>query len=654
MGEQRNLFLAIALSMLVMLAYDFFFMAPERERRAAEMEAAREAAEMVVGEDGVPRASIQDGVPAPSLSQTKSRADALAETTRVAVQAPAVRGSINLTGARIDDLELTRYRQTVEEDSPPVVFLNPSDARYGFYTYHGWLAGVGGPSDLPGPTTEWQLVEGDVLTPETPVTLRYDSADGLVFLRRISVDENYLFTLEDEIRNESGGDVVLQNYGVVRRKELPPDLTNFMILHEGMVGVFGEKHVMRKYKRMRNDQDKADDRGPNESAYSDRSTGGWLGITDKYWLAAVIPPSELVSGDQSSSIAMRGAFEALRVPGGARDEAEYFANYRLDPITVGASDNPNTAEAENTVRVTSHVFAGAKQAHLLEEYAEEYGIERFEWAIDWGNFWFLTKPFFSLLHWLGIIAGNFGLAILALTVLVKAVFFPIANTSYKAMARMKAVQPKMMELRERHKDDPQRQQQELVKLYQKEKVNPFAGCLPLIPQMIVFFALYKTLFITIEMRHAPFFGWIRDLSAADPTSIWNLFGLLPYDPSGLPLLGGILAIGIWPLLMGLSMAAMQTLNPPPPDPTQAKIFAFLPVIFTFILAPFAAGLVIYWTWNNILSFAQQYVIMRRQGVDTPIGSWMSKRYEDARAGRLGDQFKEALRRVTQALPGGKR
>ncbi|MCG8443118.1 MAG: membrane protein insertase YidC [Caulobacterales bacterium] len=660
MGEQRNLMIAIALAMLVMILYQTFVIAPAEERRRAVMEAAQEAA-AVQSEDGVPVVAVEDGVPVAALVAPKTREEALSETARVAISTPALNGSINLTGARIDDLDLLRYRRTVDQDSPPVTFLNPAGGPYGTYAYHGWLTVAGGPRDLPGPTSEWRLVQGDRLTTQTPVTLRYDSEDGLVFLRTISIDDDYMFTIADEVRNESGADVILQHYGVVRRNELPPDFINFMILHEGMVGVVGGKHVMRKYKRLRRDQEREIARGSQDAAFTGRSTGGWLGVTDKYWLAAIIPPRELSTGDELAAIGMRGAFEAK--PTGRRNEAQYLATFLLDPVAIQGSDDPRTSSvadapgagsAENVLRVTSHLFAGAKQSHLLEQYGRDLGIDRFEWAIDWGNFWFLTKPFFSVLHYLGQVTGNFGVAILCLTVLVKAVFFPIANSSYKAMAKMKALQPQMQELRERFAADPKRQQQELVGLYQREKVNPLAGCLPLIPQMIVFFALYKTLFVTIEMRHAPFVGWIQDLSAPDPTNMWNIFGLLPYDPSGWLIFGDMLAIGVWPLLMGLTMGAMQTLNPPPPDPMQARIFAFLPVVFTIILAPFAAGLVIYWTWNNVLSFAQQYLIMRRQGVDTPIGAFLAKRWEDARAGRLGDQFRDALRRLTKALARQKR
>ncbi len=602
--DQRNLFIAIGLAMAILILYQVFVINPatEQRRKLAEMAEVStvgpDGAPLVTGEPTAPRAPV---VGNPDLAV--DRDDAMAESARVEIRTDALSGSINLRGARLDDLQLLRYGVTIDEDAEPVTLLNPANARYGYYAFHGWLAGVDGPRDLPGPRSEWTQVSGARLTPESPITLRYDSEDGLTFLRTITIDEDYLFSITDEVRNTGASEQALRHYGVVRRNELPPDLANFYILHEGMVGVLDDKLVLRKYNKL-----------AKEGELERRSVGGWLGVTDKYWLTALAPP-------QTASF--QAQFQAPAAGAGN----QYFANFIMDPMVIAPGE---------AVSLTSHVFAGAKRASLLGEYEETYGIPKFDLAIDWGNFWFLTKPFFSVLHFFGEATGNFGVAILMLTVLVKAAFFPIANAAYKSMAKMKEVQPKMTELRERFKDDPQRQQKELMALYQKEKINPLAGCLPLIPQMIVFYALYKTLFVTLEMRHAPFFGWIQDLSAPDPTSMWNIFGLLPFDPSGWPVLGGVLAIGAWPLVMGLSMAAMQSLNPAPPDKIQARIFAFMPIMFTIILAPFAAGLVIYWTWNNLLSFLQQYVIMRRRGVDTPIGLFLSNRYDDARNGRLLD------------------
>ncbi len=667
MDDQRRMFLAIALAGLVFLLYYVFVDVPAQR----EAEEARQAAEAAATQQaGDTLDTPQSGVTA-APSSGLSREAALAARASIPVRTPSLSGSVRLEGAMFDDLELLNYRQEVDEDSAPVVLFRPRAADHAYYAFHGWRRFDGGDPTVPGAggrpgefvvkgDTPWQVMEGGTLAPGRPLVLFYDTPDGALHFRRtILVDEDYMFTIKDAVFNRTDAAVQLQHYGVARRHGVPPDLTNFMILHEGSVGVLDETLVMRKYKRLRNDQEKAG-AAPAEQA---QSVGGWLGFTDKYWLAALIPPTGVHMADTAPDPDAPGAGgQALSVTGqmfvkpAVAGRPEVYENIVwADPVVIAAGEG---------LELHSRLFAGAKQAELLREYRDTFGITDLEKAIDWGMFWFFTKPIHAGLHYFGLWFGNFGLAILMLTVVVKLIFFPIANMSYKSMARMKAITPKMTQLRERYKDDPQRQQQELIELYRKEKVNPAAGCLPLIPQMIVFFALYKTLFITIEMRHAPFFGWIQDMSAPDPTNIWNLFGLLPYDPSGWPILGGILAIGVWPLLMGLSMAAMQTLNPPPPDPIQAKIFAFMPLIFMFFLAQFAAGLVIYWTWNNILSFAQQYVIVRRQGVDTPIGTWMSKTYKRIRSGELSvasvtDGVRQRLGKLAgrarggEAKPGGR-
>ncbi len=596
MGEQRNLIIAVALALLILLGYEFFISGPAKER-AREQIAEREAA--LASDPATP--DIDAPPPAPATLEER-----LSTAQRVPIETPSLRGSLNLTGARFDDLKLLGYGQTVDPDSERVRVLQPGQAPGGYYVVKGWF--VPGVEDdrLPNSATPWRLVAGEELTPDTPITLEYDGYPGLTFRRTISVDDNYMFTLVDRVTNASDQAVTLHPYGSITQNGKPADLANFYILFEGMQGVFDGDLRQRKYNKVSKD-------GPYRY---DEVQSGWLGVTSKYWLTALIP----------------------------MNDASFTANYRSEerPLytnyTASYASQGQVIPAGGEIVAESRVFSGAKRQAQLVEYRKEYGIDRFEDAIDWGNFAFLTKPFFFLLHNFGLWTGSFGIAILMLTVVVKAVFFPIANSSYKAMARMKAVQPEMTKLRERFKDDPQRQQQELIKLYKKEKVNPLAGCLPLLPQMVVFYALYKTLFVTIEMRHAPFFGWINDLSAPDPTNMWNLFGLLPYDPSGWPVLGGFLAIGAWPLIMGISMAAMQSLNPPPPDKMQQRIFAFMPVIFTIILAPFAAGLVIYWTWNNILSFAQQYVIIRRQKVDTPIGTFLSNEWAHVKKGAWSETF----------------
>jgi YidC/Oxa1 family membrane protein insertase len=610
MDNSRNLILAIALSLGFLLVYQYFIIEPAakeaRERSARERAAA-------------PVATAMEGV-SPAAASAAALADEstnLATAARIAIRSQALSGSISLYGARFDDLTLERYDTTLRtEDNPnppPVTLLKSGTEKGGYHAVFGWLGGVDEPRrDLPGPRTLWQADPQAVLTPTSPVRLSYMSADGLQFTRLISMDEDYLFTVTDLVENRSAGAVSLSPYGRVRRIGIPEDLSNFMILHEGLIGVLGKPDsaetlglLQRKYKKLE-----------KEGNMLRRSKGGWLGITDKYWLAAIIP---------NQAAMMEGSFNVARE--GTAPRFDTLA--RQDAIVIGAGQS-----VENTMQF----FAGAKRSSLISQYETEQGIPKLDLAIDWGNFWFLTKPMFAVLSFFQGLLGNFGFAILALTVVVKILFFPLANASYKSMAKMKEVNPKIQELRKRFAADPQRLQKEQMALFQREGVNPLAGCMPILLQMPVFYALYKTLFVTLEMRHAPFIGYIRDLSAPDPTSIWNLFGLLPWNPAAAstwmsdsvpfigPIIGSILVIGFLPVLMGVSMAAMQTLNPPPPDKMQARIFAAMPVVLTVIMAPFAAGLVLYWTWNNILSFLQQYLIVRRMGQETPIGSWMARRW----------------------------
>ncbi|MEN0653632.1 MULTISPECIES: membrane protein insertase YidC [Hyphobacterium] len=576
MGDNRNMFIAIGVSLVFIVLYQVFVLGPASERRQAAQEAARveqeaELANPTIGDDG-------------SVTGALTREQALAAETRIAIDGTGVSGSLSLTGARIDDLRLLRHDTSVDDDSP-VVLLNPRGAPGALFAQDGWSAAGDGPTDTPGNTSEWTLVEGRTLTPDTPVTLEYRGSDGLVFRRVIEIDENYMFTLTDTVENTAGSAATLSRYGMVRQTGIPEDFTNFFILHEGPVGIVGGQLRDVKFNNM--------DPGDEDSW---TGTGGWVGITTKNWLTAVIP-------DQSAEYT--GTFQLIERQG----DDIFQTSYLLQPaeLAPGAS-----------MTSTSRIFAGAKNVDILQAYERDLGIERFDMAVDWGMFWFLTRPYFTVLHWLAQLFGppyGFGFAILAVTVLVKLLFFPLANRSYASMAKMKNLQPKMEEIRKQYPEDKQKQQQEIIQLYQREKVNPIAGCLPILLQIPIFYALYKTLFVTLEMRHQPFPGWIQDLSDRDPTSILNLFGLLPYDPSGISWLA-FLSIGAWPILMGFTMWAQQSLNPPPPDPTQRRIFAFLPLLFTFMLAPFAAGLVIYWAWNNFLSVIQQYVIMRRQGVET--------------------------------------
>ncbi len=427
------------------------------------------------------------------------------------------------------------------------------------------------------------------LRPGQPVTLSYNNGEGLEFRRTISVDDKYLFTLKDEVVNSGAASVPLYPYALVSRHGTP-QTSGYYILHEGMIGVMGDQGEQQfTYKAME-----------DKKLQQFSVTNAWMGITDKYWAAALLPDT------------------------GARVQAEFRAD------TVGATKTYQTGYLLDqqviapgaTGSASARLFAGAKEVAVvginfpLAEvggYNKQLDLNKFDLLIDWGWFYFITKPLFLVMDMIFRWTGNFGVAILMVTVLLKGLFFPLANKSYASMAKMKAVQPQMQALRERYPDDKVKQQQELMELYRREKINPVAGCLPIVIQIPVFFALYKVLFVTIEMRHAPFFGWIRDLSAPDPTNVFNLFGLLPFDPSHLPLIGGFLVLGVWPLIMGVTMWFQMKLNPAPPDPAQKIMFDWMPVIFTFMLASFSSGLVIYWAWNNTLSVIQQSIIMRRNG-----------------------------------------
>ena len=578
MGEdQRNLFIALGLILVIMLGFDAFYMRPQQEAREAERQAALEAA----GELADPDLPVGTGEPATPVYA--DRDEALTGDTRIAIDGPSVIGSFSLTGARFDDIRLVRHTTSIDDDTP-VALLNPIGTEHVFYARDGWQSATPGFNDLPGGSTEWTLVSGETLTPDSPVVLAYDSPSGLHFERTISIDENYLFTLEDTVTNNAASEVEVSRYGLVRHEGMPEDLVNNIAVFEGALAVVDGTLYQSKFTKLED----------GDGAQEESGMGGWVGITQRYWMAAAIP-------DQDRSFTAR--FRTIDRAGTDAFEASYVE--QAQALAPGES-----------LTSTTRIFAGAKELDVLQAVQNDVGIAKFDMAINWGWLWFLARPFVWLLHVLEGFTGQFGLAILALTLIIKLLMFPLANRAYASMAKMKAVQPKMTEIRERYAADQQKQQQALMELYKKEKINPLAGCLPILPQIPIFFALYQTLFNAIEMRHAPFFGWIRDLSAPDPTNMWNLFGLIPYDPSGLWLIGGVLGIGAWPIIMGITMAAQQALNPPPPDPMQARIFAFLPIIFTFVLAPFAAGLVIYWAWNNFLSVLQQYIIMRRHGNET--------------------------------------
>ncbi|SDG96000.1 membrane protein insertase YidC [Pelagibacterium luteolum] len=584
--NNRNMILAVVLSMLVLFGWQFFIAGPQLEQAQRQAQVAAEQQQAAQDSADLAAPAADGSVAAPAAGDAtvfENREAALGASTRVAIETDSLSGSINLAGARIDDLHLNHYNETPDADSPTITLLSPAGSPLPYYLEHGWVASAGATVALPDSQTVWELTQGTTLTAETPITLSWDNGQGLVFSRTISVDDNYMFSVEQTVENQGAGDVALFPYSRISRL-YTPETQNFFILHEGPIGVLGENNLVeRSYGDIQED-------GQIDFA----STGGWLGFTDKYWATAIIPP-------QDETINAR-YFHGTSAPSGN----DYRANY--------VAQSPVVVPAGGTASHESLAFAGAKVESIIDSYEQGYGIDRFELIIDWGWFHFITKPMFYLIRLLYEFLGNFGLAILAVTVIIKAIFFPLANKSYASMANMRRVQPKMKEIQEKHKEDRAAQQQAMMELYKTEKINPLSGCWPILIQIPVFFALYKVLFVTIEMRHAPFFGWIQDLAAPDPTTIFNLFGLLPYDPSSVPVIGSFLMLGIWPLIMGITMWVQMRLNPPPADPTQAMIFNWMPVIFTFMLATFPAGLVIYWAWNNFLSVVQQWFIMRRHGV----------------------------------------
>jgi YidC/Oxa1 family membrane protein insertase len=588
MNDQKNMLLAIALSAIVLIGWQYFVGMPqmEKQRQEAQLKAQQQAAPQQPA-SGVGNSALQPQGNAPQLpgsaaapSQPETREQALAGSPRVAIDTPRLSGSIALKGGRIDDLALVQYRETVDPKSPPVVLLSPTGSPNPFYAEFGWLGASGAPGKPPGPDTLWRQEGTGVLNVGSPVTLAYDDGEGHEFRRTIAVDDKYMFTIEDKVANKSDSPVTLYSYGLISRHGTPQVL-GYYILHEGPIGVLGDQGLKEpSYKDLE-----------NKKLEPFNVTNAWLGITDKYWAAALVP-------DKATPLQASFSFNsagALKI---------YQTDYRADGQTIAPGA---------TAAATTRLFAGAKEVAVIDGYQETLGLNLFDRLIDWGWFFFITKPMFKLLDYIYHYFGNFGVAILLVTIMIKLVFFPLANKSYASMAKMKAVQPQMKALRERYPDDKVKQQQELMELYKREKINPLAGCLPVVIQIPVFFSFYKVLFVTIEMRHAPFFGWIKDLSAPDPTNIFTLFGLIPFDPTVLPFLGSYLHLGIWPIIMGISMWMQMKLNPAPPDPTQKMIFDWMPLIFTFMLGAFPAGLVIYWAWNNTLSVIQQTVIMKKNG-----------------------------------------
>ena len=591
MTDQKNTILAIVLSAAVLIVWQYFFGMPQldKQRQVSQQQSQQQSTPLgqptpaapgdvsqpQSGAPPVPGQATPAGIP----GQPLSRAGALAASPRIPIETPLVTGSLALKGGRIDDLALTRYRETVDPRSPAIILLSPSGSPAPFYAEFGWVGSGGTPAKVPGADTVWSREGAGALGVGKPVTLTWDNGEGLLFRRTITLDDRYLFTVKDEVTNRGEAPTTLFPYALISRHGTPPTL-GYYILHEGLVGVLNDKLQEVTYSDIEKSKTVAFD-----------TTNAWLGITDKYWAAALLPDTDARLKARFAS----GTLGALKT---------YQTDYLLDERTVA----PGATAVAN-----ARLFAGAKEVDVVDGYEAALKLNRFELLIDWGWFHFITKPMFKLIDYFYKLIGNFGFAILVVTVIIKLVFFPLANKSYASMAKMKAVQPQMLALRERYPDDKVKQQQSLMELYKKEKINPIAGCLPIVIQIPVFFALYKVLFVSIEMRHAPFVGWIKDLSAPDPTTIFNLFGLIPWDPSTIPVFGPFLMLGVWPILMGITMWVQMQMNPMPPDPTQKMIFTWMPLIFTFMLASFAAGLVIYWAWNNLLSVLQQGVIMRKHG-----------------------------------------
>ena len=557
--DSKNVLLAIILSSAVLIFWAVFFEPPVVENQTVKKNVSQN--------ENSSTPSIEE------IENTKkiSRNEAISKVKRIKLENKNIKGSISLEGAVIDDITFKNYKKNLKSNEN-VIFLNPKNSEKGYYIESGWASSGNENLKLPVDKTLWNVKGNDILSPNNPVELEWKNENGLVFTKKIEIDENFLFKITQNIKNNSNKSFQFFPYGQITRN-YKPEVTPIYILHEGFIGVFGDELKEMDYKDV------------DEKKFSTSSSKGWLGITDKYWIAAIVPEK----GKNFKS-------EFLNKNG------KYRANFIVkEPVIV----NPN-----DSVTSIINAFVAAKEVSVIDSYAEKLDIEKFDLAIDWGWFYFFTKPLFFVIDYFFKITGNFGWAIVIITALVRLIFFPLANYSFRSMAKMKVLQPEMLRLKELHKDDKVKLQQEMMALYKREKVNPISGCLPVLIQIPFFFAIYKMLFVTLEMRHQPFFGWIEDLSARDPTSIFNLFGLIPWDPPT------FLMIGAWPILMGLSMYVQQKLNPTPPDPIQAKIFMFFPLFLTIILAPFPSGLVVYWTINNILTIAQQWVIIRKTKVKT--------------------------------------
>ena len=557
--DTKNIIAAISLSAAVIILYTLFFQPTQKEIN-----------NQISDSENI----VSNNSEAPSLElieQTPkiNREDAINSSKRIKFENNNILGSISLEGAVIDDLRFKKYKTELNGDEN-IVLLNPRDVENGYIVETGWASNSKN-IDLPNYNTIWNIKGNTVLTPTSPITLSWTSNQNITFIKKISIDDQFLFTIKQSVKNSTNSKYNFYTYGQIIRNKAP-EITNFYILHEGLLGVFDDNLIEEDYDDIQ------------EKKYSVTANSGWLGITDKYWITSLIPQE----GNQ---------FKA---------DFDYKNKFRANFIETNGKEALPSSTISNEIKI----IIAAKEVDVVDGYAEELNISKFDLAIDWGFLYFLTKPIFLISDYFFKLTGNYGIAIILITVCIRILFFPLANYSFRSMAKMKVLQPEMTRLKEVHKEDKMKLQQEMMALYKREKVNPVSGCLPVLIQIPFFFAIYKMLFVTIEMRHQPFFGWIKDLSERDPTSIFNLFGLIPWDPPS------FLIIGVWPILMGVSMFVQQKLNPAPPDPIQAKIFMFFPLFLTIILAPFPSGLVVYWTINNILTMAQQVVIMKRTTVKT--------------------------------------
>ena len=559
--DNKNVFVAIALSMSVLLFWGAFFETPKKPIDQKNIQ-------KVEQKSG--QSSIAPTINQPTVIKNISREDSINKSKRVKIENNSIIGSINLKGAQIDDISFKNHKQEVGGNEN-IIFLNPAETENGFYIETGWTS-IGNKIKIPTKESVWSVKGNNILSNSSPVVLQWNNGEGVLFEKKIELDEKYLFKISQQVRNNSNSSIDLYPYAQMTRNKIPDDIQNFYIQHEGFIGVFDDELKEDDYDDIK------------KKKIVRESDEGWLGITDKYWMTAFVP--EKGKNFKSTFLYDNG----------------YKANYIINkPTTINKSST-----GVNELRL----FVSAKEVETIDSYAADQNINKFDLVIDWGWFYFFTKPLFFIIDYLFKFSGNFGIAIVLITIAIRALFFPLANFSFRSMAKMKAVTPEMQRLKELHKDDKVKLQQEMMALYRKEKINPASGCLPVLIQIPFFFAIYKMLFISLEMRHQPFFGWIKDLSAADPTSIFNLFGLIPWDPPS------FMIIGIWPILMGASMWVQQKLNPAPTDPIQAKIFAFFPLFLTIILASFPSGLVVYWTVNNVLTIAQQYVIVKQTTVKT--------------------------------------